>query len=116
MSAILVILSSSPYGDNNAQEGLEFAMAATNYGHQVSVLFEADGVWQLQPGQSPAKGVKHIGKRINSLPLFDVEPCFVCQQSLTARNIEAQFDDSFTLVSEDKKIAILQQSDHVVRF
>ncbi|MEW9796946.1 DsrE family protein [Alteromonas sp. CYL-A6] len=116
MASLLVILSSPPYGNSAAAEGIDFALAATNYGHEVAVLIEGDGVWQLQHNQHTEKGVKNIEKRLKSLALFDVEPCYVCSESLAANRVTHNPDSEFKLISTSDKLALFARTDHVVRF
>lgn len=116
MKRILVILTTPPYGSSNAQDGLDFAVAGVNFGHEMQVLFEADGVWQLHPDQAPPKGTKNVYKRITALPLFDIEECYACQHSLTERLGETPLPDDVRAISPQAKAQLLDAADMVVRF
>ena len=47
MAQLLIRFTQSPFSNAKSQDGLDFALAATNYGHDVKVLFESQGVLQL---------------------------------------------------------------------
>ena len=116
MKRVLVILSTPPYGTSNAHDGLDFAVAGTNFGHDIVVLFDGDGVWQLNPGQAPPKGTKHILKRITALPFYDIEELYACQPSLSSRLEHARLPEEIVTVTPHKKAELLQGADIVVRF
>lgn len=118
MSTLLIRFTHSPYGSNQSQDGLDFALAATNYGHQVIVLFENDGILQLSKTMS-VKGTKNHSKRLGSLPFFDIEQCYVCEKSLsasplTAHELLTQLDAS--VITPEQKLALYGRVDHVVTF
>ena len=59
MATMLIRFTQTPYGNQISQDGLDFVLAATNYGHDVKVLFEGDGVLQLVKTDS-LKGLKNL--------------------------------------------------------
>jgi tRNA 2-thiouridine synthesizing protein C len=118
MASLLICFTQTPYSSSTAQEGLDFALAATNFGHTVSVLFKDDGIFQLVKSDS-IKGVKNHSKRLASMPFFDIESCFVCQLSATRRGVN--IDDVMnaidaTFVTAAQQIELISSSDHVVTF
>ncbi|GEA10929.1 DsrE family protein [Alteromonas sp. KUL49] len=84
MSKLLIRFSQSPFGNALAQDGLDFALAATNYGHEVAVLFEGDGVFQLMDSKNHPST---FAKRLSVMPMFDIEECYVCMKSLENLNV-----------------------------
>lgn len=125
MTKILVRFTHSPYSSSDSASGLDFALAATNYGHQVAVLFENQGVLQLL--QTPSvKHIKNHSKRLASLPFFEIDENYVCQHSFEEieqsfgldqsqfealiQNLEVQFIDMA------QKVALIESVDHVVTF
>lgn len=117
MAHILVRLISAPYGSSNAADGLDFAIGATNYGHDVSVIFEGDGVWQLHPNQQPAQGTKNQAKRLSAMPLFDIEDCYICHASLIERHLELQaIGIDVEPLDSNQRHALYAKVDHVVSF
>lgn len=115
MALILVRFTSAPYSTSSASDGLDFALAATNYGHDVTVLFEAQAVWMWQENQQPPAGVKNMTKRLKSLPLFDIEDCYICQSSLHTYSI-TPFSSQYQIADSDTLVSLLANADHVVTF
>lgn len=117
MATFLIRMTSAPYGSSNANDGLNFAMSATNYGHEVSILFEFDGIFQLATSQSPSKDYKNHAKQLKALPFFDVEPLFVCQDSFAARKeMIALHSDEMIIVNAQQKRELINDADFVVSF
>lgn len=115
MARLTVRITSAPYTGAAVTDALDFAIAATNYGHGVTLLFEGLGIYAWQHSQSPAKGTKSIAKRLKSLPLFDIDLCYVCQQSVTHYGVAVD-NPQACLVSSQQIIELLHQTDHVVTF
>lgn len=87
MASILVVFSTTPHANATAKDSLDFAMAATAYGHQVSGLFIDDGVFQLlnvAPEQTFYQ-TKQPVKIVQSLGFYDIENIYICQQSVDKR-------------------------------
>ena len=117
MANILVRMTHPPYGSSDANDGLNFAMSATNYGHEVAMLFEFDGVFQLAATQAPTQDYKNHAKQLKSLPFFEVEPLYVCQDSLNAREPLLTLNHSGMIsVSAQQKRDLINQADFVVTF
>ncbi|WP_334020755.1 DsrE family protein [Alteromonas sp. S015] len=122
MAHLLIRFTQSPYSNTKSQDGLDFALAATNYGHNVKVLFENQGVLQLVKAAS-MEGLKNHTKRLASMPFFDIEECFVCKTSSDLYNVEstlANTDLSEELdcqwITSEEKLSLIQSVDHVVTF
>ena len=118
MATLLIRFTQTPYQSSTSQDGLDFALAATNYGHEIIVLFEQQGVLQLTKTES-VRGTKNHSKRLGSLPFFDIEECYeesLKQSPLANQKHEliAQLDAS--LLSIDEKLALCARVDHVVTF
>ena len=103
MAQLLIRFTQSPFSNAKSQDGLDFALAATNYGHDVKVLFES--------------------QRLASMPFFDIEECFVCKASADTYDIEQVLSNN-SLVDEldcewitpEEKVTLIQSVDHVVTF
>lgn len=115
MATILVHFISSPYGSGTAGEGLDFAMSATNYGHEVIALFSDDAVQMWRSDQHTPDGVKTVAKRLKALPLFDIERLYVCEMSLQQRGINADTTQYKPLCASDIA-AVIDEAEHVVTF
>lgn len=116
MATIAVILTNPPYGNTNASEGVEFALASTNYGHECSVFFVGTGVLQLMSNQQPATQ-KHHAKQLKVMPFYDIEDCYACAASLLKHNISV---DTVPIdihpLTPDELRATLATFDHTVTF
>lgn len=116
MAKIVVLLMHPPYGSLKAQEGLEFALASTNYGHECRVIFCGDGLYQLIGPQSPHKQKNHL-KQLNLLPLYDIDTLYVCEASMAVLALSANdFNEKAKLVSPESIRQILTDSDFTVTF
>ncbi|MCU7554092.1 DsrE family protein [Alteromonas sp. ASW11-19] len=117
MATITVRMTTPPYQGISAQDGLDFAMAATNYGHEVQILFEGEGVAQLAGQLTPPTGMKSHTKRLKALPFFDIEELYYCTQSAQARLTDGQ---SLAVAAEplsaDGVKELMNSSDHIVTF
>jgi len=117
MSKILIRFSQSPFGNALAQDGLDFALAATNYGHEVVVLFEGDGVLQLMDSDIHPSS---FAKRLSVMPMFDIEECYVCMQSLSNLNVSPseKLIQSLELQKLDSsgKLDLFKHVTHTVTF
>ena len=83
-----VINKSAPFGNQAGQESLDFVMAASNFGQQISVFFVDDGVFQLLSEQLP-QSIEHkdYSKTFAALPFYDIDDIYVCADSLAQRNM-----------------------------
>lgn len=92
-------------------------MALASFGQSVSVFFIDDGVFQLVKQQQPTLvEQKHYSKGISALEFYDVEHLYVCETSLSTRQLTA--DDllaGVTIVSATRLNELLQQASSVVR-
>lgn len=89
MNKIALINKSAPYGTSNGQEGLDMALAMSNFAQDVSLFFIEDGVFQLLNNQQAATiNAKAYHKTFAALEFYDIENIYVCQQSLLQRNIQ----------------------------
>lgn len=122
MARLLIRFTQGPFSNAKSQDGLDFALAATNYGHEVRVIFENQGVLQLVKSAS-IKGLKNHTKRLASMPFFDIEECFVCKTSANTYDIDHVLTNTDLLeelecewINAAEKLALIQSVDHVVTF
>ena len=116
--SVAVVNRAAPYSGQTAQDSLDFVIAMSNFGQDVSVFFVEDGVFQLLKEQSPtAVQRKHFTKGFAALHFYDIENIYVCGKSLKERNLSA---DNLTvpveLLSADEFYALLDKHQHVVTF
>ncbi|MCW8108089.1 DsrE family protein [Alteromonas ponticola] len=116
MATILIRMTSAPYGTNSAEEGLDFAISATNFGHEVLLVFEGEGLYQLIMRQQP-EGTPNHAKRLTALPFFDIEECFYSELSLQLLGLsESVLGDVASPVTEKELQALYNKANHVVTF
>ena len=119
MATIAVILTKPPYSGNIATEGVEFALASTNYGHECFVVFTGKGLLQLLSQQQP-KRLKSQLKQIKVMPFYDIEPVYICEASMQALNLTlSDFgldEDDVELLSSSALHSLLTNADHTVTF
>ncbi|MFQ3236103.1 MAG: tRNA 2-thiouridine synthesizing protein C [Paraglaciecola sp.] len=86
--SIAIVNKSAPYGQANGQESLDLAIAAANFGQAVSLFFIDDGVFQLLIAQAAQQiDARNYSKTFAALTFYDIDDIYVCQQSLTQRNL-----------------------------
>jgi tRNA 2-thiouridine synthesizing protein C len=117
MASILIVFSTTPHGNATAKDSLDFAMAATAYGHQVSGLFIDDGVFQLlnvAPEQTFYQ-TKQPVKIVQALRFYDIENIYVCQQSVDKRKLNPKsISSEYSNVDAIEIRAIMQNHQFVI--
>lgn len=118
MKKTLFIQHRAPYSTESAQEQLDALLVCATFGQTVSVLFQDDGVWQLQAAQAgDVLGKRNLAAQLQILPLYDIQQLYVDAQSLQERGI----DPSSLLLpvqplNTPELKTLLAEQDIVVRF
>tara|TARA_R110000868_G_scaffold406170_1_gene686340 strand:+ start:1356 stop:1742 length:387 start_codon:yes stop_codon:yes gene_type:complete len=117
-NSLAVVNRVAPYGGNAAQDSLDFVIAMSNFGQDVSVFFVADGVFQLLKEQNPSViPRKHFTKGFAALHFYDIENIYVCEKSLSDRNLSLdKLSVKVELLAADAFYALLDKHQHVVTF
>lgn len=90
MKKVAFIFTQGPHGSSAGREGLDALLATSALTEAIGVFFMADGVFQLMPAQQPEKILaRNYIATFGVLPLYDVDQCFVCTESLKARGLSA---------------------------
>ncbi len=87
------IFRHSPFGTSQSREGLDALLAATAFcdENEIAVFFMDDGVFNLVKNQQAEIILqKDFVKTFKLLDLYDIEHRFICQQSLTIRQLDNQ--------------------------
>ncbi|MEC5319072.1 sulfurtransferase complex subunit TusC [Brenneria populi subsp. brevivirga] len=93
MKHIAFVFTHSPHGNASGREGLDALLAMSALTESIGVFFIGDGVLQLLPGQQPEKILmRDYISTFGVLPLYDVERCYVCVESLRQRGIALDTD------------------------
>lgn len=88
MKHIAFVFTHSPHGSASGREGLDALLAMSALTENIGVFFIGDGVLQLLPGQQPEKILmRDYISTFGVLPLYDIERCYVCVESLQQRGI-----------------------------
>ena len=105
MNRVAFVFTSAPHGSASGREGLDALLATSALTEDIGVFFLGDGVFQLLVGQQPqAILARDYIATFKVLPLYDIETCYVCADSLTARGLSDK--SSFVL-----DVTILPSSD-----
>jgi tRNA 2-thiouridine synthesizing protein C len=112
------VISHSPYSSSLSRDALDMALASAAFDQQVSLVFVGDGVFHLLAGQqSHCIEQKSLEKSLAALELYDINDCYVCQQSLNERGISAMLELSNLKNLNPSEISqVLQQADQVMSF
>ncbi len=116
MATITFVISTPPYVNGTTNEAHDLIMASTAYGHDANVIFKGEGVLQLLKNQDPMNNQKHAGKRISGFTFFDIEPLYVCQNSLNSHKIEQ--DDlisGLSYISDQDATQAIEKSDFIIK-
>lgn len=118
---IAFLFTQPPFGSAISREGLDALLAASAFcdEQEIAICFLHDGVFNLVANQQPESLLQkdHIST-FKLLELYDLTECFVCQESVTVRQLsnakwvlsELQFK------SEVEIFALLNQAEKVMTF
>lgn len=115
---ILILQRTAPYGSSTAREGLDFILTSAAYDQNLTILFLADGVFQLLDNQN-SKGIalKNHAAALEVLPLYDVENLFVIDEDLTSRAItKDQIITDVQIISREQGRALIAQHSKIIGF
>jgi len=113
-----IINRCSPHGSAAGRESLDLTLALSAFNESLSVFFIGDGVYQLLEGHAPGSTLqKNYQPLFKMLGLYDVENIYVCESSLTERDISLdQLLIAVTLLNEQALQAILTEQDQLLSF
>lgn len=91
MKSLLLVCRHTPWSGLAARETLDIALAGGAFDLPVSMLWQGEGVYQLQSNQqADALEQKNLQAQLASLPLFGIEQLYVCRASLEQRGVSAE--------------------------
>ena len=116
MGKLLIALFSSPMQYQNTVTVYEFAKAAVEKKHKVSIFCDADAVYNLMADQIPLDQVTPA-KRFAELIDMGVR-VLVCQQSARSRGVDVEKELIKGLVKSSlgELAQLMEESDRVVSF
>ncbi|QIM67670.1 tRNA 2-thiouridine(34) synthase TusC [Mannheimia granulomatis] len=115
------LFTQPPFGTAVSREGLDTLLAASAFCDEqdIAICFLNDGVFNLVAGQQPEILLQkdHIST-FKLLSLYDLNECFVCQDSVKARQLEqAQWMlANIQFKTQVEIFTILQQAEKVLTF
>ena len=113
-----IINRSAPHGRAAGRESLDLTLALSAFNESLSVFFIGDGVYQLLTGHTTDSILqKNYQPLFKMLDLYDVENIYVCEASLTERDINSdQLLIAVTLLDEQALQAVLTEQDQLLSF
>lgn len=115
---ILILQRQAPYGSSLARDGLDFILTSAAYDQNLTVIFMADGVFQLMKQQdSKASSLKNHKGALEVLPLYDVENLYAVKEDLEARSINSEdILDSIQVITQSEANNLIQKHEKVIGF
>lgn len=113
-----IINRTAPHGRAVGRESLDLTLAMSAFNESLSLFFIGDGVYQLLKGQNPSESLqKHFQPLFKMLALYDVENIYVCEASLSLRNIQqSDLLIDVTLVDTEQLKTKLASQDQLLSF
>ncbi|GLS84532.1 sulfurtransferase complex subunit TusC [Paraferrimonas haliotis] len=91
MKQIAIVFKDPSLGSSRGREALDVALLSASFEQQVSLIFVADGVYQLLDKQQPSLlESKDYIATFKALPFYDIEQVLVCQQAMDERQLTQQ--------------------------
>ncbi|MBP2168602.1 tRNA 2-thiouridine synthesizing protein C [Erwinia toletana] len=119
MNSIAFIFTRAPHGSSAGREGLDAVLATSALSENIALFFIGDGVLQLTAGQQPEKILaRNYIATFGVLPLYEVEQCYICADSLAERGLTAEDPRVLPaeVLSADALRQRLDQFDRIVTF
>ena len=115
MKQLMCIVSKPPYAGAHSLELLEAAMVGAVFDFQVSLLFRADGIWNLVPGQNgQIIGSRTISNVLRAMPTYEVEQLYACAEAVRKAGLNLSDLESNVVLVEPNEQAHLLASQHAV--
>ncbi|EJJ0661420.1 sulfurtransferase complex subunit TusC [Cronobacter sakazakii] len=88
MKQVAFVFTQAPHGTAAGREGLDALLAMSALTEEIGVFFLSDGVFQILPGQNPQAILsRDYISTFKVLPLYDIERCYICRESLQERGL-----------------------------
>lgn len=93
MKKIAFVFTHAPHGSSGGREGLDAVLATSALTEEIGLFFISDGVFQLLSQQKPETILsRNYIATFGVLALYDINNCFICSESLSARGLDDDVD------------------------
>ncbi len=113
---IMLVMRKAPHGTIYAYEGLEVALIAASYNHNISMAFIDDGVYSLKKNQQTKYiGIKSFVETYQVVKDYAIEEIYIDKESLQERGLtkEDLININYYLKNE-KEIALLMDEQDIL--
>lgn len=119
---LAILFTQAPFGTSTSREGLDALLAASAFidESEIAICFLHDGVFNLLANQQPDLIMQkdHISA-FKLIELYELTECFICQESVQKRRLEAQdwlLGTTAQFVSFSQILDVLTHSKKVLTF
>lgn len=118
---LAILFTQAPFGTSTSREGLDALLAASAFidESEIAICFLHDGVFNLLANQHPDLIMQkdHIST-FKLIELYELTECFICQESVQKRRLEAQdwLLGTAQFVSYSQILDVLTHSEKVLTF
>lgn len=119
---ILVIINNSIYETEDAENGLDFVMAATAFDLPVKILFKNNGVLNLISNVNNNKTNQDENSIdfIKAADLYEIDPIYIIKSDLTKHNLDIDkliLDKNLIELIDDANLDnFLKKFDHIINY
>lgn len=115
---VAILNTQAPFSSAIGKEALDAALIFGSYEQAISLFFIGDGVFQVIGDQNASEiEIKDYLKTFSALGFYDIENIYVCQQSLTERNLPENFHITNIQILTNKDFSQrLHQHNVIFRF
>lgn len=118
---LAILFTQPPFGTTSSREGLDALLAASAFCDEddIAICFLNDGVFNIIANQAPEQILQkdHIST-FKLIELYDLNHCFVCQQSLEKRGLTytERLFNSLHIVPQSHIFSTLNQAEKILTF
>lgn len=118
---LAILFTQPPFGTTSSREGLDALLAASAFCDEddIAICFLNDGVFNIIANQAPEQILQkdHIST-FKLIELYDLNHCFVCQQSLEKRGLThtERLFNSLHVVPQSHIFSTLNQAEKILTF
>ncbi len=115
---VAILNTQAPFSSSAGKEALDAALIFGSFEQPTSLFFIGDGVFQVIGDQNPTSiESKDYLKTFSALEFYDIDNIYICEQSLSERNLTANFHiDNVQVLSKQAFNELLHQHNVIYRF